>query len=172
MRNLTTSDGYMRDMATVDILRDRERGVPRYTEFRRLLHMTVPKTFEELTGGDVKLANELKEAYNNDIDQVDSIIGCHSEPLPKGFGFSDIQFRIFILMASRRLKSDRFLADQFNKETYTAEGIHWVQNTTRMGVLCRHFQELKDALKGGENAFAPWTKKPRSTKYKGPETNA
>ena len=37
------------DLATTDILRDRERGVPRYCAFRRHLGMFVPKSFEELT---------------------------------------------------------------------------------------------------------------------------
>ena len=46
-------------------------------------------------------------------------------------------FRVFILMASRRLKSDRFIAGQFDKETYTPEGLHWVQYTTMKDVLIR-----------------------------------
>jgi len=33
------------------------------------------------------------------------------EQLLPGFGFSDTAFRIFILMASRRLKSDRFFTN-------------------------------------------------------------
>ena len=33
-------------------------------------------------------------------------------------------------MATRRLKSDRFIAGQWNAETYTAEGLHWVQHNT------------------------------------------
>ena len=36
------------------------------------------------------------------------MIGMYAERKPKGFGFSDTAFRIFILMASRRLESDRF----------------------------------------------------------------
>ena len=46
-------------MGTLDILRDRERGVPRYMEFRRLVHMRLPKTFLELTGNDGPLAAQL-----------------------------------------------------------------------------------------------------------------
>ncbi|GLA10076.1 hypothetical protein AnigIFM60653_001461 [Aspergillus niger] len=111
MRNLSTSDGQFRDMGTVDILRDRERGVPRYNQFRRLLCISAPKTFEELTGGNKKLAQELCQVYG-DIELVDTLVESHSKPLPKGFGFSNTAFQIFILMASRRLKSDRFLAGQ------------------------------------------------------------
>ncbi|KAJ4303955.1 hypothetical protein N0V88_001556 [Collariella sp. IMI 366227] len=51
LRTLPTPDGQTRDLGTVDILRDRERGVPRYCRFRRLLRLSSPKTFEELTGG-------------------------------------------------------------------------------------------------------------------------
>ena len=40
--------------------------------------------------------------------------GLYAEPLPKGFGFSDTAFRVFILMASRRIKSDRFLTQRLH----------------------------------------------------------
>jgi hypothetical protein len=170
MRNLSTPDGQHRDLGTVDILRDRERGVPRYNQFRRLLRMSVPKTFEELTDGDKQLAGELREVYG-DIELVDALVGSHSEPVPKGFGFSDTAFRIFILMASRRLNSDRFIAGQWNAETYTKEGFHWLQNTGMNDVLVRHFPELKVHLKNSKNVFAPWEKLPESTKYEGVKTN-
>jgi hypothetical protein len=54
----------------------------------------------------------------------------YAEPTPKGFGFSETAFRIFILMASRRLKS----------------------------VLLRHYPELLRALRDAPNAFAPWAR--------------
>jgi hypothetical protein len=71
--------------------------------------MPVPKTFTDITGGNTELASRLSDAYNGNIELVDALVGTHSEPVPKGFGFSDTAFRIFILMASRRLKSDRFM---------------------------------------------------------------
>ena len=174
LRNLTSPDGLHRDMGTVDLLRDRERGVPRYCEFRRLLHMTVPKTFEELTGGNEELAQRLDKAYGGNIELVDALIGSHSEPLPEGFGFSDTAFRIFILMASRRLKSDRFIAGKgWSTEVYSKEGMDWVQNTTLKDVLGRHFPELRGVLaKTKGNVFAPWTKLEGSKTYQGIETNA
>lgn len=133
---LDPGDGVERDMGTVDILRDRERGIPRYCEMRRLLHMPAPKTFRELTGGDEALAKKLESVYG-DVEKVDLLVGSHCEPLPKGFGFSDTAFRVFILMASRRLKSDRFIATQFDEKTYTKEGLRWVQHTTMKDVLER-----------------------------------
>ncbi|KAG9851264.1 heme peroxidase, partial [Aureobasidium melanogenum] len=172
MRNLPTPDGQVRDMATVDILRDRERGVPRYCQFRRLLRMSVPKTFEELTGGDKELAARLSKVYNGDIKTVDALVGSHSEPVIKGFGFSETAFRIFILMASRRLKSDRFITGQWNADMYTKEGFDWVQNNGMKDVLARHFPELAAVIPKKTNVFAPWVKLPGSKAYTGIETNA
>ncbi|RSL86513.1 hypothetical protein CEP51_002755 [Fusarium floridanum] len=165
-------EGRHLDLGAIDILRDRERGVPRYNAFRRLFHMPPARTFIELTGGDEKLAAELDEVYNGDIEAVDLLVGTLSEPLPEGFGFSDTAFRVFILMASRRIKSDRFLAgDGWCSEIYTHEGINWVQNNTMKDVLCRHFPQLSGPLHSVKNAFAPWTKIGQTEKYMGVETN-
>ena len=172
LRDIVLPDGRRLDLGTVDILRDRERGVPRYCAFRRLFHMPAPRSFEGLTGGNKLLAQELRAAYDGDLEAVDLLVGCLCEPLPKGFGFSDTAFRVFILMASRRLKSDRFLAGQWRPEVYTREGLAWVQGNTMRDVLGRHFPELRASLRGVANAFAPWEKVGASAEYKGVETNA
>ena len=84
------------------------------------------------------------------------MVGLYAEPLPKGFGFSETAFRIFVLMASRRLKSDRFFTDDFRPEIYTPEGIAWVKENNMATVLKRHFPELAPSLAGVENPFAAW----------------
>lgn len=167
MRDLHLPDGKHLDMAAVDILRDRERGVPRYNQFRRLFHMKPARDFVALTGGNVELAAEISEVYGGDIEKVDLLVGCLSEPLPKGFGFSDTAFRVFILMASRRLKSDRFFSTDWRPEVYTRSGMNWVQNNTMKDVLIRHFPDLKAPLRHVKNAFAPWEKVGKTNEYKG-----
>lgn len=171
LRDLRTPDGKHLDMGAVDILRDRERGVPRYNQFRRLFHMKTADSFEELTGGNAELAREVSEVYGGDIEKVDLLVGTLCEPLPKGFGFSDTAFRVFILMASRRLKSDRFFAADWRPEIYTREGMDWVQNNTMKDVLCRHFPDLRAPLRGVKNAFAPWVKVGKTGEYQGKETS-
>jgi hypothetical protein len=146
LRDLHTPDGRHIDMGTIDVLRDRERGVPRYNQFRRLFHMAPQTTFLQLTGGNQIVADKLARLYDNDIEKVDLLIGCLSEPLPAGFGFSDTAFRVFILMASRRLKSDRFIAGDWNTETYSGVGMKWVQGNGMKDVLGRHFPELNGVL--------------------------
>ena len=145
------------DLGTLDVLRDRERGVRRYNDFREALRKRRVEKFEDLTENP-EWAREIEELYEGDIDRVDLQVGLLAEPLPPGFGFSDTAFRIFILMASRRLRSDRFFTDDYTPDVYTPEGIEWVESNTMSDVLLRHHPELAPALDGVANAFAPWNK--------------
>jgi Animal haem peroxidase len=143
------------DLAATDIIRCREMGVPRYTRFRRLMHLPVPTSFSELTSNK-QWADELREVYNGDIDSVDLIPGMFAEDRPEGFAFSDTAFRIFVLMASRRLNSDRFFTSYFTDEVYTSEGMKWISDSTMGSVLQRHCPQLAPYLAGTSNAFAIW----------------
>jgi hypothetical protein len=156
LQNLTRDDGEHLDLAAVDILRDRERGVPRYNQFRRLLHKPPVKSFDELTDNP-EWRQQLKQVYN-DIEMVDVMTGLYAEPLQEGFGFSETAFRVFILMASRRLKSDRFFTDDYRPEIYTEFGLDYIRNNGMLTVLRRHYPKLAPALEGVQNAFAPWKK--------------
>ena len=155
LQMLVQDNGDRFDLGTVDILRDRERGVPRYNQFRRLLHKPPVKSFEELTDNPA-WAEEIRRVYDNDLEKVDLMVGLLAEPLPEGFGFSETAFRVFILMASRRLKSDRFLSKDYRPEIYTKQGIEWVEENSMITVLTRHFPALERSLKGLESAFHPW----------------
>ncbi len=143
------------DLAAVDIIRDRERGVPRYCEFRRQLRMKVPVNWIEMAGAYPHLASTLEEIYG-DLEAVDTIVGMFCEELPKGFGFSDTAFRVFILMASRRLKSDRFFTSDYTEEFYTRTGLDWIAQTGMREAIVRHFPELGKLIPKNKNPFAPW----------------
>jgi hypothetical protein len=158
LQNLTQDNGERFDLGTVDILRDRERGVPRYNQLRRLLHKAPVKSFEELTDN-AQWAAEIKRVYDGDLEKVDTMVGLMSEPLPDGFGFSETAFRVFLLMASRRLKSDRFLSKDYRPEVYTKEGIAWVEDHSMADVIKRHFPSLAGPMAGLDNAFKPWKAK-------------
>jgi hypothetical protein len=154
MQRFRRADGTEIDLAAVDILRSRERGVPRYNAFRRLLSLPEARSFEDLTK-DPATAAELAAVYDS-VDDVDLTVGLHAEPPPAGFGFGDTAFRIFILMASRRLKSDRFFTTDFRPEVYTPEGMAWIDDNDMTSMLVRHCPDLAPVLRGVENAFAPW----------------
>ena len=105
-------------------------------------------------------ARSIGLAFQNlfgELDRLDLMIGLYAEPLPKGFGFSDTAFRVFVLMASRRLKSDRFFTNDYRPEVYTQTGLDWIDRTTMRDVLLRHYPEVEPALRGVENTFQPWS---------------
>lgn len=158
LRRFERPDGVVLDLATVDLLRDRERGVPRYNDFRELLRRGRVSSFDEITD-DPRWARQLEEVYEGDVDRVDTMVGMYAEPPPRGFGFSDTAFRVFILMASRRLNSDRFFTAGYTPEIYTPEGLEWVESTTMTDVLLRHHPQLAPALEGVANPFAPWKRR-------------
>ena len=76
---------------------------------------------------------------------------------PTKFGFGETMFQIFILNASRRLQADRFYTDSYNEETYSAEGLQWIDETDMKAVLLRNYPDLASTgLANVKNAFEPW----------------
>jgi hypothetical protein len=73
-----------------------------------------------------------------------------------GFSFSDTAFRIFILMASRRLNSGRFFTEYYTPEVYTRPGLDWIDDDTMVTVLLRDYPELRPSLANVTNGFKPW----------------
>jgi hypothetical protein len=155
LQHFERPDGTILDLAATDVLRNRERGVPRYNDFRRLFHLKPAETFDELTGN-ASWASEMRQVYDNDLSRVDLMVGLYAERLPRGFGFSDTAFRVFSLMAPRRLKSDRFFTSDYTPDVYTKMGIEWINDTTMADIILRHYPQLKPGLQGVDNAFSPW----------------
>ncbi len=157
LMNHTRVTGQHIDLGTIDVLRDRERGVLRYNDFRGHLRMPRIKNFDELTDNP-EWNEQARKVYDDKIDDVDLQVGLLGETPPPGFGFSDTAFRIFILMASRRLKSDRFFTRDYTPEVYTNVGLEWINKNNMGDVILRHHPEMAAALEGSTNAFAPWKK--------------
>ena len=80
------------------------------------------------------------------------------ERRPTGFAFSDTAFRIFILMASRRLNSDRFFTADYTPAVYTQAGMDWIDDNSMATVLLRHYPQLRPAIGALPNAFEPWAR--------------
>jgi Animal haem peroxidase len=214
------------DVAALDLIRDREHGVPRFNEFRRQYGLRTLTSFDDFLDRDPKLPeaqrNEQAETvaamreiygqhvcdaskiithsqrgpdgeYINDclghpngstvdnVEDLDTVVGFLAEPIrPHGFAISETQFVVFILNASRRLFSDRFLTSSFRPEFYTRMGLDWVNNngpgkpkyepgksnghgkqpvSPMKRVLLRNVPGLEKELEGVRNAFDPWARR-------------
>lgn len=159
------------DLGMVDIMRDRERGVPRYNQFRRAINLRPIRTYSDFFPDGVAKTEEQKdrlaklykvygrdEEGNDNVEAVDLLVGTLAEEVrPDNFGFGETMFQIFIVMASRRLMADPFFTDLYNSKTYTKAGIAWIDHEGFMHkVIGRHMPELKKHMKG-DTAFNPWT---------------
>ncbi len=161
------------DLGMVDILRDRERGVPRYNQFRRGIGLKPIASYKDffpagqpLDDRQLKVLEKFNRVYGKDkdgkdnVEMIDLLVGTLGEEVrPTNFGFGETQFQIFILMASRRLMADRFFTTYYRKEYYTKDGLDWIDDEgTLSKVIVRHMPELKPQVKGLETAFLPWNK--------------
>jgi hypothetical protein len=165
MQELSIPGNPLFDMGAVDILRARERGVPRYNEFRRQLGLNPIASFDDLTDDQAQV-QALKSVYGSrpeDVEKLDLMIGTLAEGhRPSFFGFGETMFQIFILNATRRLQADRFFTDCYNEEVYTQEGLDWIDDADLKTVLLRHSPQLAAAgLANIKNAFEPWDLGPR-----------
>ncbi len=161
------------DLAMIDIMRDRERGVPRYNQFRRAINLKPITSYRDFFPADrpldarqEKILDNFYSVYGVDekgrdnVEMIDLLVGTVAEEVrPEGFGFGETPFQIFILMASRRLMADKFFTDNYNKDYYTKAGMSWIDDEGFLHkVIGRHMPELKPKIKGLPTAFAPWNK--------------
>ena len=138
-------DGELIDLSVVDLVRTRRRGVPRYNDFRAGLHKPRVRSWEELCDEPgVGAPDDARSTAASTRSTPWS--GLFAETPPAGFGFSDTAFRIFILMASRRLQSDRFLTVDFRPEIYSPFGMDWIANNGMTSVILRHCPDLAAVL--------------------------
>ncbi|KAK4488486.1 hypothetical protein RD792_004250, partial [Penstemon davidsonii] len=166
LRNLTAQnvDGSDRpnpvDLPALEIYRDRERSIARYNDFRRSLLLIPISKWEDLTN-DNEAIETLREVYNDDVKELDILVGLMAEKKIKGFAISETAFVIFLLMATRRLEADRNFTSDFNEEVYTKKGLEWVNTTESLkDVLDRHYPEMSKKWMTSSSAFSVWDSSP------------
>jgi hypothetical protein len=156
LREFTSVDGDKLDVGAIDIFRTREAGVPRYNNFRRLFRLRPASSFQDIANGNPAWAREIEDVYEGKLEDVDLLVGMFAERKPAGFAFSDTAFRVFLLMATRRLRSDRFFTSDYTPEVYTRTGLEWIEGATLAGMLRYHYPELREVLLTVRNPFTPW----------------
>ena len=158
MQELSIPGNPVFDMGAIDILRARERGVPRYNEFRRQLGLNPIRTFDDLT------------------DDKDTVADAHRglrrrrrEPRPAGRhagrGAAADRTSASARRCSRSSSSTPAAGCRPTASTPTTtarrctreEGMQWVDDASLKTVILRHFPELAATGLGNvTNAFEPW----------------
>lgn len=122
------------DIAMADIIRDRERGGPRYAEFRRMLGLDWPRRFEDITT-DRKKLKALKEVYDNDVEKVDLLIGALAEDRFEEEGLPTTYLFFALPALSILLQKDRIAGEEVNQDTFTALGLARIRSISYAQVL-------------------------------------
>ncbi|XP_058068717.1 alpha-dioxygenase 1-like [Magnolia sinica] len=139
--------------------------IARYNQFRRNMLMRPIAKWEDLTNDKEAIA-VLREVYGEDVESLDLLVGLMAEKKINGFAISETAFFIFLLMAPRRLKADRFFTSNFDEETYTKEGLKWVNTTESLkDVLGRHYPHMVDKWLNSTSAFSVWDSNPSPRNY-------
>jgi hypothetical protein len=171
MQNLEIPGRGKIDLGMVDIVRDRERSVPRYNQFRRAIGLKPIRSYRDffpaqspLDARQQEIIAKFERVYgftesgSDNVEMIDLLVGTLAEEVrPTNFGFGETLFQIFIVMASRRLMADRFFTEYYKADYYTTTGLKWIDKEGWFGrVVTRHMPELGPHVKGLEHAFLPW----------------
>jgi hypothetical protein len=156
------------DIGTIDIVRDRERGVPSYNHLRELQGLPRLRRYEDL-GADAETLANLQRLYGpapQGLDIMDLQVGMLCDRnRPEGFGFDDLRFAFFLKAASSRLDHDPMFCEQMVPDVYTQWGLDHIDAMDLRHVLLLECPELRDTLLGASgpiggfrfgNAFEPW----------------
>jgi hypothetical protein len=142
------------DLAEIELIRDKERGVPKYNEMRRTVFLKPYADFTDMTD-DQKTIDLLREAYPEGIDTMDAIIGLHLEEKIPGTIFGETTYVVLSANTGKRIDRDRFLTECYTPEYYTKFGINHVESSSMSKILLRHYPEIEHVIQKDTNAFIP-----------------
>ena len=109
--------------------------------------------FEDLNI-DIDDIRTLKRIYSNDVNSLDLYIGCLVEDKIPNSIIGNTTFYILLLMSVRMISCDRFLTEYYNEETYTKEGLEWIENNDLKSIFSRHMPYIYNMSRG--NIFNIW----------------
>ena len=122
------------DLGAIDVLRDRERAVPRYNRFRQLLRLKPAGSFEELTDN-AEWARELRAVYGRRESGGSPRRIAGGNPT-KGLRLQRDRLRILVLMASRRIEERSLFHRGLQFGLYSQSGSIGSAKTTCRACCC------------------------------------
>ncbi|WP_020567049.1 peroxidase family protein [Neolewinella persica] len=123
------------DLASINIMRGRERGLPSYNIVRRAYGLQTLFEFDAINP-DFEVYNTLEELYAGDIDEIDPWVGMLAErPMP-GSIFGPTIRKIMEQQFGDLRAGDRFF--YLNDPVLTEAEKDWIHNTTFRDVIYRN----------------------------------
>lgn len=126
------------DFITTDIIRDRERGIPKYNDLRNLVgqgHLPLASFFDDLADN-AQQASTLADLYQWNLNDVDAIVGIHGEHIYANQGFPLTMVAAFVPFVVNRVIQDRFHTTDFTADKYTQWGMQRLATIDFAQILC------------------------------------
>ena len=122
------------DIATINIMRSRERGLPNFNIIRKETGLEKYNDFSEMTS-DKTLNNSLKFLYGN-INNLDAWVGLLAEERTQNSIFGTTLLQILTDQFTRLRDGDRFYYE--NDDEFTDEEISEIKSTRMHDILIRN----------------------------------
>ncbi|MFT5998787.1 MAG: hypothetical protein ACI81P_001242 [Neolewinella sp.] len=123
------------DLAAINIMRGRERGLPSYNIIRRAYGLQTIADFD-LVNPDFLVYNKLDELYEGNIEELDPWVGMLAERAMPGSIFGPTIRKIMEKQFTALRDGDRFF--YLNDPVLTEEEKDWIHNTTFRDVIYRN----------------------------------
>jgi hypothetical protein len=134
----------LHDLASLNIQRGRDHGIPGYNKVRKAYGLAEKKSFAEITS-DTTLQQKLSETYNS-VNDIDPWIGCLCEDHLPGAPVGELIIAILREQFRRLRDGDRFWYQ--NDENLSSFELDIINNSTLGEVLTRNTD-----LNFSENVF-------------------
>lgn len=123
------------DLASINILRGRERGLPDLNSIRSSLGLRPYTFFREINSSNIQLSNQLRSTYLN-INRIDPWVGLLAERRVSGSLFGETLLTILQQQFTALRDGDRFF--YLNDPVLTDEEKEMITNTTFHDVIMRN----------------------------------
>ncbi len=157
MHRLMRTDGIPIDLGTIDILRSRERGVPRYNDFRRLLRLHPATSFDQISDGDPATAEQLRgDLWRTTSRRSTARWGCSASGSRRASVSATPRSASSCSWPHDGSRATGSTPSTSRRGCTPRRGWPGWTRTTCSSVLTRHYPELAPVLLHQQNAFAPW----------------
>jgi hypothetical protein len=130
----TPEHPHLHDLASLNIQRGRDHGIPGYNKVRRAYGLTEKKSFSDITSNG-ELQQKLSETYDT-VDDIDPWIGCLCEDHLDGAPVGELVIAVLREQFRRLRDGDRFWYE--NDKGLSSFELNIINNSTLGNVLTRN----------------------------------
>ncbi|XP_067034092.1 peroxidasin-like isoform X2 [Acropora muricata] len=143
-----TNHGIVGDLSAINIQRGRDHGLPPYVQFRNASGLGLASSIDNLTNIHPAQRERLREAYYDNVDDIDLYVGGMSEtPLP-GSIVGDT-FTYILAQGFKNLRfGDRFWYERDDSHIgFTLRQLDAIRNASLARVLCDNTEGIEQTLR-------------------------